>query len=62
MRIEVDYNVCADHGQCAITAPDIFQIDDEGHLVFEANPEDIFRSDAEDAAGACPERAITIFD
>jgi ferredoxin len=62
MRIEVDYNVCADHGQCAIAAPGIFWNDDEGHLVFEAAPEDIFRSDAEDAARACPEQAITIFD
>jgi len=38
MRIEVDFNVCADHGQCAIAAPDIFRIDDDGHLVFDAAP------------------------
>jgi len=60
MRIEVDGNVRAGHGQCAIAAPGSFQVDDEGHLVFAANPEDIFRADAEDAADACPEQAITI--
>jgi ferredoxin len=60
MRIEVDFSICADHGQCAIAAPDIFRIDDEGHLVFDANPDDALRSDAEDAADACPEQAITI--
>lgn len=58
----MNYDVCADHGQCAMTAPDTFQVDDEGRLVFAANPEDIFRAGVEDAAGACPEPAITISD
>jgi len=62
LRIEVDFNVCADHGQCAIAAPDIFRIDDEGHLVFDANPDAALHADAEDAADACPEQAITIID
>jgi ferredoxin len=62
MRIEVDFNVCADHGQCAIAAPDIFRIDDEGHLAFDAGPDDALRVDAEAAADACPEQAITILD
>ena len=62
MRIAVDLNVCADHGQCAIAAPDIFQMDADGHLVFNARPDDALRSDAEDAADACPEQAITIQD
>jgi len=62
MRIEVDFNVCADHGQCAIAAPDIFRIDDEGHLVFEASQDDALHADAEAAADACPEQAITILD
>lgn len=62
MRIEVDLNVCVDHGQCAIAAPDIFRMDDEGHLVFNPNPDASLRADAESAADACPEQAITIFD
>ena len=62
LRIEVDFNVCADHGQCAIAAPDIFRIDDEGHLVFDANPDAALHADADDAADACPEQAITILD
>jgi ferredoxin len=60
MRIEVDINVCADHGQCAIAAPVIFRIDDEGHLAFDASPGDVLRADAEAAADACPEQAVTI--
>ena len=60
MRIEVDFNVCADHGQCAIAAPVIFRIDDEDHLAFDASPDDVLRADAEAAADACPEQAITI--
>jgi ferredoxin len=62
MRIEVDFNVCVDHGQCAIAAPDIFRMDDEGHLVFNPNPDASLRADAESAADACPEQAITILD
>jgi ferredoxin len=62
MRIEVDFNICADHGQCAIAAPGIFRIDDEGHLVFDATPDEALRADADDAADACPEQAITIVD
>lgn len=62
MRIEVDFNVCADHGQCAIAAPDIFRIDGEGHLAFDASPGDALRADAEAAADACPEQAIAILD
>jgi ferredoxin len=62
MRISVDLSSCADHGQCAIAAPGIFRIDDDGHLVFEEFPDEALRSDAEDAADACPEQAITIVD
>jgi ferredoxin len=60
MRIEVDFNVRADHGQCAIAAPVIFRIDDGGRLAFDASPDDVLRAAAEAAANACPEQAITI--
>ena len=62
MRIAVDFTICADHGQCAIAAPDIFRMDDDGHLVFNDSPDDTLRADAEDAADACPEQAIAILD
>jgi ferredoxin len=62
MRIEVDFNVCADHGQCAVTAPDIFRIGDDGYLAFEASPDESLRGTAQDAASGCPEQAITIID
>lgn len=62
MRIEVDFDVCKDHHQCVETAPDLFRVDDNGYLVFEANPDEAARSDAEAAVGGCPEQAITILD
>ena len=62
MRISVELSICADHGQCAIAAPAIFRMDDEGHLIFDEHPVDALRSDAEDATDACPEQAITIID
>ncbi len=60
MRIAVDLTICADHGQCAIAAPDIFQMNSDGRLVFNDSPDDALRADAEDAADACPEQAITV--
>jgi ferredoxin len=60
MRIEVDFDVCADHGQCAIPAPEIFRIDHGRRLVLDASPGDALRAGAEAATDACPEQAITI--
>lgn len=60
MRVVVDLGVCQDHGQCAIAAPEIFQMDDEGHLVFVSEPDASLYDAAEDAADACPVQAITI--
>jgi len=62
MQIVVDLSICQDHGQCAIAAPEIFHMDDEGHLVYTAEPGAALREAAEDAADACPVQAITIED
>lgn len=33
MQVTVDRALCQDHGQCAIAAPEVFQMDDAGKLV-----------------------------
>jgi ferredoxin len=53
-------NVCQDHGQCAIAAPDVFQINAEGKLEYIGNPDDAMREYVEEAADACPVQAITV--
>lgn len=62
MRIIVDYEACDSHGQCAIAAPDLFRLDDDGVLHHaEAVPRGS-ESLAEDAADVCPMQAISLED
>ncbi|MCC5574904.1 ferredoxin [Microtetraspora sp. AC03309] len=62
MRIIVDLATCQDHGQCAIAAPAVFQMDDEGRLVYEGDPDESYRFEVEEAADVCPVQAILIED
>ncbi|MEW2357376.1 ferredoxin [Spirillospora sp. NPDC029432] len=60
MKVVVDLAVCQDHGQCAIAAPDVFRINDEGKLEYDDAPPEELREDVEDAADVCPVQAILI--
>ncbi|MFJ9590765.1 ferredoxin [Streptomyces acidicola] len=60
MKVVVDMNKCQDHGQCVFAAPDVFSMDDAGHLVYVSGPDDALREDVEEAADVCPLQAIRI--
>ena len=60
MKVVVDMAKCADHGQCVYAAPEVFQLDDNGRLVYEATPDAALRDAVEEAMDACPLQAITI--
>lgn len=60
MKITVDTNLCQDHAQCVFAAPEIFQLDTNGHLVWKDEADEALREKAEDAADACPLQAILI--
>ncbi len=62
MKITVDRTLCQDHGQCAIAAPVVFQIDDDGKLDFDPSPEESLRDEVEEAADVCPVQAILVGD
>lgn len=62
MKVVVDMDICQNHGQCVFSAPDVFQLDDDGRLVYVAEPDEALREDIEDAADVCPLQAITIED
>ena len=62
MKIVVDMDLCADHGQCVYAAPDVFQLDPNGKLVFKAEADESQREAVEEAADVCPMQAITIED
>ncbi|WP_188189681.1 ferredoxin [Nonomuraea sp. SYSU D8015] len=62
MKVVVDMNKCQDHGQCVFAAPDVFRLDEAGHLAYVADPDESLRADVEDAADVCPLQAITVED
>ncbi len=62
MKVVVDLGKCADHGQCVFAAPDVFQLDANGKLVYESDPDDALRDPVDEAADVCPLQAITVLD
>lgn len=62
MKVSVDFSLCQDHGQCAIAAPSVFRLDDDGKLQFDAAPPDSERDFVEEAADVCPVQAILVAD
>ena len=63
MRLTVDGASCMGHGRCYVMAPDLLAYDDEGYVTIRDQeievPDDQVEA-AEDAAGTCPEQAITL--
>ena len=53
----IDELACAGHGDCAVVAPDVFDIEDIA-IVIGTGPDDLIM----EAARACPSTAIAVFD
>jgi ferredoxin len=63
VRLAVDGASCMGHGRCYVMAPDLLAYDDEGYVTIrdlEIDVPDDQVEAAEDAAGTCPEQAITL--
>lgn len=62
MKVVVDTDACEAHGDCTISAPDIFELGDDDDVVTVklAEPPKELHENARDAAEACPVEAITI--
>ena len=63
MRLTVDGTGCMGHGRCYLMAPDLLTDDDEGFVTIRDQTIDVPADQveaAEDAAGTCPEQAITL--
>ena len=63
MRIEVDYKRCEGHGLCEDQAPDVFELDDEGDLIYRYEGQDVpgeLAPDAARGAAACPVAALRV--
>ncbi len=60
MKVTVDMSLCQDHGQCAIAAPAVFQMDENSKLVYDGEFDEALLSEVEEAADVCPVQAIFI--
>lgn len=60
MKIVVDMAVCQNHGQCAISAPDNFELDVQGKLNYNEAFDDDSLVEIEDAVDSCPVQAILL--
>jgi ferredoxin len=58
-RVVVDREVCMSAGVCEVTAPEVFELDDDGVLVVR-EPTDLAAVEA--AVRACPTGALSITD
>jgi ferredoxin len=62
LRVTVDRSICQEHGQCAIAAPAVFRLTEEGKLEYDPTPDEAHRADVEEAVDACPAQAISLED
>ena len=61
MKVVVDLSICDLHGLCVETAPEVFEIADDGALrVVNEQPPESLRAKVEKAVRECPTGAIFI--
>jgi ferredoxin len=61
VRIQVDREVCIGAGNCARTAPELFDQDDDGTVVLlQDRPAPAQEEAAREAEGLCPSGAISL--
>jgi ferredoxin len=61
MKVVVDQSVCNLHGLCVETAPEVFEIGDDGALrVLDETPPEGVRAKVDKAVRECPTGAISI--
>ncbi|MET9533996.1 MULTISPECIES: (4Fe-4S)-binding protein [unclassified Streptomyces] len=61
MRVTADREVCVGAGLCAMTAPGVFDQDDDGVVtVLTADPGDEARAGAREAGMLCPSGAVHV--
>ena len=63
MKIILDTDLCACHGQCVGAAPELFKFADDGSLVvIDPHPPEELLEAAEDAVDMCPVGALSLSD
>lgn len=62
VRINVDRGICASNGLCALSAPEVFMLDDDLVLHYDQRPDEVWLDDVRAAIESCPVRAITFVE
>lgn len=63
MRVIVDKELCIGAGQCVVTAPDVFDQDDDGIVdLLTDSPTEGARDAVKEAEHVCPARVISVED
>jgi ferredoxin len=61
MRILVDYEQCETNGLCVAAAPEVFEIDDDDHMVLLVeHPSSELLAKVEEAVRLCPKQALSV--
>jgi ferredoxin len=61
MKVVVDFEICQSHGLCMQSAPEVFELRDDGFLyILDENPSENLRKKLQTAARECPTGAIKI--
>ena len=63
MKVSVDPRLCEAHGLCTLSAPDLFELDEDEtlHLLSPAVPPQL-RDAAFEAVAQCPKAALSVAD
>jgi len=60
LKISVDFDRCESHGECALAAPEVFALDEQGFLQVGEEVDETLRPQVERAVRACPTQAISL--
>ena len=58
LKIYVDMDKCQHYGQCVFDAPNVFRLNDDDKLEYEATADDSERDNIQLAIDICPMQAI----
>lgn len=61
LKISVDFDLCKSNALCMESAPEIFEVRDDGYLyILQEEPDETHRAAVEEAVLLCPTRAISV--
>lgn len=62
MEVRVNRDGCVGHGQCSATAPEVFELDDDGLCLPVGTVRPGHEDEAVSGAASCPEHAIAVIE